>query len=58
MRPRHDSELTVLVGGEYSKVECASLGFATGATCVLGGPIGWFGAAFCVWQAYDGGCFR
>ncbi len=58
MRQLREDELTQVVGGEYSQSECAGLGLATGIAVCIGGPMGWVTAAFTVWQAAEGGCFR
>ena len=52
MRLLSFDELAHVVGGEYSRSECASLGFAAGIGLAFGGPVGWLTAGFSVWQAY------
>jgi len=58
MRLLSYDKLAHVVGGEYTKSECASLGFAAGLGLVFGGPVGWLTAGFSVWQAAEGGCFN
>lgn len=58
MRLLSFDELAHVVGGEYSQSECAGLGFAAGCSICFGGPAGWLGAGFLLWQAAEGGCFK
>ncbi|HTX99890.1 MAG TPA: hypothetical protein VMG09_07705 [Bacteroidota bacterium] len=57
MRLLSYDKLAHVVGGEYTKSECAGLGFAAGLAVCFGGPIGWVTAGFSLWQAAEGGCF-
>ncbi len=58
MRQLSFDDLADVFGGEYTKSECAGLGFAAGIGICFGGPVGWATGAFAVWQAYEGGCFK
>lgn len=52
------ADLAHIEGGQYTQSECAGLGFAAGISAIYGGPVGWLGAGFLVWQAAEGGCFN
>ncbi len=56
MRQLSVHELAGFAGGA-GKAECAGLGAAAGMALFLGGPVGWLGAAFAVWEASEIGCF-